>query len=167
MLIKALFRRYFSLWIFIFTQIFTDFETLYFLIIEEPPVHRLLHTYVGANITVAVAVFFGRPIYNGGLWIWDRLRKNSAPAVPRLGWGVTLTSAVIGSYSHVLLDSIMHSDAQPFKPFSAENPALWMVSLNALLAFCVISGFCGAMLWGGCFLRSSRRMKLIRAGKSQ
>ena len=104
---------------------------------------------------MVVAVLLGVPLYNGGLWVLERLRKTALPA-PRLGWGTALVSAVIGVYSHVLLDSMMHSDARSFKPFSMENPALWIVSLETLLTFCVLSG-----VWG-LVLRTGYSLNLLR-----
>jgi membrane-bound metal-dependent hydrolase YbcI (DUF457 family) len=36
---------------------------------------------------------------------------------------VTL-GAIAGTYSHVVLDSLLHADMRPFAPFSAANPLL-------------------------------------------
>jgi membrane-bound metal-dependent hydrolase YbcI (DUF457 family) len=40
--------------------------------------------------------------------------------------------AAAGSYSHVVLDSLMHRDITPFAPFSNANPLLQAVSLRTL-----------------------------------
>lgn len=50
-----------------------------------------------------------------------------------------MTGAFIGAYSHVLLDSIMHSDIQPFAPVSDQNGFLYVVSVGHLHVLCLIS----------------------------
>lgn len=40
--------------------------------------------------------------------------------------------AALGAYSHVILDSVMHSDIQPLSPFAAGNVLLGVVSLGTL-----------------------------------
>jgi membrane-bound metal-dependent hydrolase YbcI (DUF457 family) len=49
--------------------------------------------------------------------------------------------ALIGTWSHVLLDSIMHPDVRPFAPFNDANPLLGLVSLEAFHLACVMAGF--------------------------
>jgi membrane-bound metal-dependent hydrolase YbcI (DUF457 family) len=53
--------------------------------------------------------------------------------------------AFIGTYSHVFLDSIMHSDVQPFSPFSSQNPLHHIVSWLTLHALCLVLGVVGAL----------------------
>lgn len=61
-------------------------------------------------------------------------------------WGVFL-SAFIGSFSQVLLDSIMHSDVQPFYPVTLSNPFLSVISLSVLHKLCLYSGLAGAAVY--------------------
>lgn len=51
--------------------------------------------------------------------------------------------AFLGTYSHIVLDSVMHAGIRPFAPFSDTNPLLAVVSLRALHLFCVIAGALG------------------------
>ena len=53
--------------------------------------------------------------------------------------------AAFGVYSHVFLDSIMHSDVKPFAPFSEANPLLQSISVAELHIGCVIAGVFGLM----------------------
>jgi membrane-bound metal-dependent hydrolase YbcI (DUF457 family) len=64
--------------------------------------------------------------------------------------------AALGTYSHLLLDGIMHGDMFPFAPISDANPLLHAISLEALHASCVAAGALGlALLW----LRQRRRQR--------
>ena len=64
-------------------------------------------------------------------------------------WSVSFLSAFIGCFSHVLLDGIMHSDLEPFFPFSLYNPMLSAVSVSTLHKICLYSGLFGAALFYG------------------
>jgi len=55
--------------------------------------------------------------------------------------------AVLGSYSHVVLDGIMHADMRPLAPWSDDNPFLHLVSLDALHLGCVGAAVVGGLLW--------------------
>jgi membrane-bound metal-dependent hydrolase YbcI (DUF457 family) len=62
-------------------------------------------------------------------------------------WWVSFLSAFIGSFSHVILDSIMHSDVEPFYPFSQINLLHHSISVMALHKFCLYSGLVGAAIY--------------------
>jgi membrane-bound metal-dependent hydrolase YbcI (DUF457 family) len=57
-----------------------------------------------------------------------------------------MLSAFIGTYSHVVLDSIMHSDMHPVAPFSQANTLLHMLNHSELHWFCIITGAAGTLL---------------------
>jgi membrane-bound metal-dependent hydrolase YbcI (DUF457 family) len=48
--------------------------------------------------------------------------------------------AFAGTWSHVVLDSVMHDDIAPFAPFSDANPLLHLVSLATLHWTCAGAG---------------------------
>lgn len=50
---------------------------------------------------------------------------------------------------HPLLDAIMHSDVQPFRPFLAGNALLGLMRVTYLHLLCVIIGAFGAgpLIW--------------------
>ena len=50
---------------------------------------------------------------------------------------------MLGAYSHVALDGVMHSDMRPFAPFSDVRPWLSAVSIEQLHLFCVACGIAG------------------------
>ncbi len=47
----------------------------------------------------------------------------------------------------MLLDSLMHTDIEPFAPFSLDNRMLGLVSVAALHELCLYSGLLGAGLY--------------------
>jgi len=74
-----------------------------------------------------------------------KISKESNPI--SIAWWVVLISAFIGSFSHVLLDSIMHSDVEPFFPFILNNPFLGLISIPVLHKVCLYSGLAGAVIY--------------------
>ena len=54
-----------------------------------------------------------------------------------------LATALLATWSHVVLDGIMHRDARPFWPFTDRNPLLSLVGVGSLHLACVILGVVG------------------------
>ncbi len=134
-LAKSVLRRHFSFALFVFTQIIVDCEPFYFLLTNDPPVHRFFHTYLGANVIVLIGFFAGRPLI-------ERLFKI------RMTAAAALLSSAIGAYSHVVFDSLMHPDMRPLSPFSEANPLLGAVDLGMLHGACLAAGAIGlALFW--------------------
>ena len=114
---KGVAARSFSWTAFVASNIVIDFESLYYLSRDEWPVHRRLHTFLGAGLVgVGVAV----AMVAATVLLPRRWRQASSSArqaeISRRG---IVTGALIGALSHPLLDGIMHSDIEPFKPMSA------------------------------------------------
>ena len=119
-------------------NVLIDIESLYNLIEHRYPVHAFLHTFIGSTLMVAATVvlflalrWFATKFWLPNLFAWRAL------LVPQVFLG-----AVLGAYSHVVLDCVMHADIQPFAPFSSANPMLGVVSLGVLhIALLVLAGF--------------------------
>jgi membrane-bound metal-dependent hydrolase YbcI (DUF457 family) len=82
-------------------------------------IHGFLHSFVGATVLALVIVGVGHAFP----WVVVKLKR-------WFGWGEERTSlkamvlgAFLGSYSHVLLDSLIYWDMKPFYPFE-DNPFL-------------------------------------------
>ena len=120
-------------------NVLVDVEPLYFMLTHQWPIHRFFHTFVGATVAAAIVVGVFAPI-----------RK----LMPRLTVRAVAIGAIIGTYSHVLLDSLMHADMQPFAPCSERNPRLGAVCLNTLHGFCLLAGIVGAIVIGVRYFRS-------------
>jgi membrane-bound metal-dependent hydrolase YbcI (DUF457 family) len=130
--IKAVIPTRFSFSAFCYAQIVTDIESAYHLLIGEYPVHRFLHSYMGATVTALFCALTVRPLCRI-LNVWFRCSISVA-------WKVAFLSAFIGTYSHVLLDSIMHRDIVPLKPFNASNGMYRVISVDLLHIPCVVLG---------------------------
>ncbi len=119
---------------------------MYYLARHEYPVHRQLHTFVGAalaGIVTAALLLAARRALAG---VRDRLAAASpakrAEASP-LG---IVVGAMAGALSHPLLDGLMHHDIEPFQPWTAANPLQDLVGLSTLHVSCLIAGVVGGAL---------------------
>jgi len=145
-LIKSLLQGSFSLMVFGWTQIVMDIQPLIVLMSGEGHLHGFTHTYIGAILIAIFSALTGKYLSEFGLKIL-KISKVSNPI--SIAWWVVLISAFIGSFSHVLLDSIMHSDVEPFFPFTLNNPFLGLISIPVLHKVCLYSGLAGAVIYYG------------------
>jgi membrane-bound metal-dependent hydrolase YbcI (DUF457 family) len=72
----------------------------------------------------------------------------------RISIASAIVGAFLGTYSHVFLDSIMHADVEPFRPFSAQNPSYNLINWIALHAFCLVLAAVGTF-----FLSASKHAR--------
>jgi hypothetical protein len=156
--VKALFPRSFSFSVFCAAQVITDVEPGYFLLRGEYPVHRWAHTYLGALGVAALTLAIAGPLVR-----WLHPKFAAFPKLPLsrwigatdLSWRVIAVSALVGTLSHVLLDSVMHADVRPFAPFSASNPFLGAVGFVALHYGCIACGLIAYMYASFCAPKSA------------
>ncbi len=142
-LIKAILQGSFSLMVFGWTQIVMDVQPLIVLISGEGHLHGFTHTYVGASLIAVFAAVSGKYLSQFGLRLFGLAKESPITIL----WWVSFVSAFIGSFSHVLLDSIMHSDVEPFFPFTTNNPILGVLSVSALHKLCLYTGMLGAFIF--------------------
>jgi membrane-bound metal-dependent hydrolase YbcI (DUF457 family) len=129
--IKTVIPAHFNFTVFCVAQVVTDLEPAYYLFRGEYPVHRFFHTCVGATVVGSFCALAGRPL----------LQYFTSARIPlRSAW----FAALIGTYSHVFLDSIMHPDMVPFRPFTTVNPMLHLMDVGLLHVLCVVLGVLGA-----------------------
>lgn len=141
MLMKALLQGSFSLVVFGWTQIVMDIQPLIVLLSGAGHLHGFTHTFMGATLIAAACALSGK-------YLADHVLRRLQPGVaPSVSWTVATASAFIGSYSHVLLDAIMHADLAPFSPFSISNPFLGYLSMTALHEICLYTGLLGIALY--------------------
>ncbi len=142
-LIKSLFHGGFSLMIFGWSQIIMDIQPLIVLITGEGHLHGFSHTYIGALLLASVSAISGRYLAPLGLYLLG-VNKNYSMSI---SWKVAVYSALIGTFTHIILDSIMHADMQPFFPFDLDNNLLGVMSVEALHQLCIYTGVVGAALY--------------------
>jgi len=141
-LVHAAAPRRVSFLAFCAANVLIDVEPLACMLRGEVPVHRFAHTYVGAVLVALVTI---------GLWAGA---AKAAPALRLpdvLGWRrltapAVALGALLGSVSHVLLDSVMHTDLRPFAPWSDANPLYGVVGLDALLGGCAVAALVGIVV---------------------
>ena len=149
-LIKSAGGGRFSFIVFGITQVFIDLESGYNLLQGNWPVHQFLHTLLGATVAALICCVIGKPIGERLLRLWNR--RLSDPQQRWLGvqteisWLAAASGAIIGAYSHIVLDGIMHSDLRPAAPWSETNPLLHWVSISYLHWFCIASGVLGMLI---------------------
>lgn len=147
--VKALMPGHFSLTVFALTQLPIDLEPLYYMAMNEHPLHRFMHTFAGATLAAILAVIVGRPFCEAALRWWNahldtRLARwlSTGSEIPL---AAAVSGAVIGAYSHLALDAIMHTDVRPLAPFSQANPLHGLISITMLYWACAIAGLLGLL----------------------
>jgi hypothetical protein len=141
LLLKAVMQGSFSLMVFGWAQIVMDIQPLIVMITGEGHLHGFTHTLIGATLLGAVSALTGKYLAELGLRLLDLQRF-----IP-IRWPIAIISAYVGTYSHVMLDAIMHADLQPFAPSSLYNPLLGTLSVATLHKLCVYSGLVGGALY--------------------
>lgn len=153
LLIKAILQGSFSLMIFGWAQIVMDIQPLIVLLTSTGHLHGFSHTYLGATLMAICAAFTGKYLVEYGLNVITAYSTFN-PLPIRLTWRIVFISAFIGTYSHVLLDSIMHHDMKTFFPFDLENKLLGVITIDQLHQFCGYSGMAGALLYALVWLKA-------------
>ena len=160
MLLKGAADRQVSLIAFGVAQILMDLEPLLGLLRGAAELHGISHSLLLALPIGALAAWLGRLLSPLLLAKWNKeMRYYGWPQflVARVpDWRPYLVGGWLGSYSHLLLDSLMHGDLNPFWPVWQGNPLLGWCSIAALHSFCLISGGVGLLLWFGRCLACGR-----------
>lgn len=147
--VKAIAGNAFSLTVFGFAQVAMDVQVLVHLLRGEGVVHGISHTCLGATVIGAFSVVIGRPVCQFLLNWWNPTptqRFLSWLRGPRvISWPSAIVAAFLGTYSHVLLDSMVHADVEPLAPFAAGNPLLGLISFAGLHLLCVGIGVLGCL----------------------
>lgn len=151
--IKTVLRGSFSLMVFGWTQILMDIQPLIVLLSGQGHLHGFSHTYIGAILIAGVAALSGKYLSELGL----RVLRLQSRAPVHIAWWVSVVSALIGSFSHVLLDSVMHMDVEPFFPFTDANVFQGLISVEALHKVCLYSGVAGAGIYYLVLLREQSK----------
>jgi len=152
--IKAILQGSFSLMVFGWAQIVMDIQPLIVLIAGEGHLHGFSHTYIGASLLAIFAALTGKYLSEFGLIALGVSNKTNPI---KIRWFVVYISAFIGAFSHVILDSIMHQDIEPFYPFVDSNNLLGIMSIAALHKLCIYSAGIGAAIY---FVARYREQKL-------
>lgn len=134
--LHALAPRHVSFIAFAAANVIIDIEPLYYMLTQQFRLHRFFHTYLGATLIVVatIAVFIVARWFARRFWLPNLFKWRELALLP------VVVGAMAGSYSHVLLDSVMHADITPFAPFSDVNPLLHIIPINTLHLACLVAG---------------------------
>lgn len=148
-LFKAGLGRYFSLLIFGWSQIIVDLQPLVAILRDQPRLHGWTHTYLAALGLGIVAAVSGRW---GLSWLgrlWGVGADTWMARYVYVSWTGAFLSAWIGTFSHVLIDSVMHWDMLPFSPSTATSSLLGLLETPQLYRWCKYAGVIGGSvaLW--------------------
>ncbi|MCW8924326.1 MAG: metal-dependent hydrolase [Gammaproteobacteria bacterium] len=144
LLIKSFLHGSFSLMVFGWAQIVMDIQPLFVMLSGEGHLHGFSHTFLGATLLGLFAALSGKYLAEFGLLLLEISNKENPV---KILWWVTCLSAFIGTYSHVLLDAIMHGDVELFYPVNTARPLLGLLSTGDLHKFCIYSGLAGTGIY--------------------
>jgi len=162
-LVHAVAPRHVSFVAFCAANVAIDVEPLVWMLRGEPPLHRFAHSFVGAlAVALATVVLVLAATRLAGVLGLPESWRGSGLTAKRVAIG-----ALLGTVSHVVLDSVMHADIRPLAPWSDANPFLRVVTLDVLHGACVVAGLVGIALAGVQRLRSesARGERSARSGR--
>ena len=151
-LIKAAVPKHFSWTIFALANVVIDLEPVSLFFLFGDPAHPWLHTLPGALGVAAIVALFGRQGCEyvlrlveptTGARLADPLAGGRSPDSKTTAW----VSALVGTLSHIALDSIMHVDVEALWPFVAGNRVQGVISLDALHVACIGAALLALAIW--------------------
>ncbi len=146
--LKAIAPRSFSWSVFALTNVVIDLEPITYYLITLYPSHRFFHTIIGATLIAILCATYGRRLCELAIrTLHGELQDKEVKWLGKASIGNTAawSGALIGAWSHLLLDSFMHEDIKPLSPFTDANPLLGVISVGTLNALCVVSGLLGVV----------------------
>jgi hypothetical protein len=150
MAVKAIAGNRFSLTMFGVAQIAMDIEPLVGIIRGSAELHGWTHTYVGATLVGTAVLLLARPLCIRIVRWWNAElahRLDWLASSNGIGWGPAAAGAFVGTWSHVALDSIMHLDMAPLRPFAQGNGLLLATDVDSLYLACLAAGVAGMAVW--------------------
>ena len=132
-------------------QVLIDIEPGVRMIRDDDVLHGISHTLWGAIVVGVVAALlapwlirmivgrYNTEVAHYGFTRWIYPESVSAPAV----W----LGAFLGTFSHLVLDGLMHADMAPFAPLMSANPLLDVVAHDDVYGIMTVCAAVGATLW--------------------
>lgn len=144
--LKSLAPSQFSLSCFMLGNVLMDLEPLYRLYQDSYPLHGYTHTLAGAVIIGTGTALVAKP---ASQYVWKTYAwLTKTPTVGLVThYKALFFSAYLATFSHIVLDGIMHEDMRPFFPFTDANPLLHHEWLLPLHFACVLAGLFGMALY--------------------
>lgn len=145
LLIKGLIPDRFSISMYALANAAMDVEPLFHLLRGDAQLHGVTHTFVGAGLIGAGTALLGRIAIRRTWQAYEYLSANPGTAI-HATWAQAWANASLGTFSHLLMDAVMHADMHPFLPLVDANPWLDVVSTELLHLASVVTGMIGVLL---------------------
>ncbi|MFW9832023.1 MAG: metal-dependent hydrolase [Candidatus Thorarchaeota archaeon] len=132
LIIGLIFFPYLFLPAILLGSVIVDVEPLAFLLLNLPIVHVFFHTFLGATLMallVTVVVYLLRGFLSEIMSVFQLPQSASLLTIA--------LAALIGVYSHVILDAFLYPEMQPFWPLLG-NPFLGLISSSAVFLICIL-----------------------------
>jgi membrane-bound metal-dependent hydrolase YbcI (DUF457 family) len=132
-------------------SVINDIEGVYSLLLPNSgvPLHGFFHSFVGAlflGIIVGISSFLIHKIIRQ----IDFKIDNPTPFIlPRYSLKICVLSALIGTFSHVLLDAFLYEDLQLFYIIPIDNPLLNLLPDEIVYFLCVVCFILGGVILVG------------------
>ncbi|MEQ9450805.1 MAG: zinc dependent phospholipase C family protein [Pseudomonadales bacterium] len=137
--LKSILGPRFSFVVFGGSQVLIDLEPLIQIIRGADVLHGPSHTLLGALVFGVLASLLGKPI---GEYFLQLIRYTDT----RIAWAASCCGAFLGTFSHILLDGIMHADMSPWVPLSQSNTLLDAITVTELHLLCYGLGIAGGSI---------------------
>ncbi|MBF7728624.1 DUF4184 family protein [Pseudomonas sp. N040] len=151
--VKPGLNRRFSLITFGIAQVAMDIEPGIGMFAGAEALHGPSHTIGGALVIALLVTLVAPSICNFLLRRWNKeVMHHKLPWLQEslpVSKVAVIVGALIGTSSHILLDSLMHHDIRPFSPISDANPFLGLMTHDGVYQLCAILGVLGAIAWLG------------------
>ena len=135
--------------VFGFANVAMDVQPLWHLCRGEGIVHGVSHSFLGATVIGLLSALLGRPFCQRILNRWTPAPGDDFRCWLRgprtISWSSAIIAAFTATYSHVVLDGMIHADVQPFAPFEQGNPLLGYATFGAMHLVCVGMGLLGLL----------------------
>lgn len=162
LLAKAATGSHMSIVSFALAQVAMDMEPGVRMVMGDATLHGWSHTWLGAVAIGAITVPMARPLSQRIVTRWNHEVRHYGQAWLAVGgcvgWGAIAVGAFWGTFSHVLLDSLMHADMLPWVPFTQANPLLGWVAHDTVYHAMSMSAVVGALAW---LVRKYRRREAV------
>lgn len=145
LLIKGMIPAHFSLSMYALANVAMDLEPLYHLLREDTQLHGATHTLLGAGLIGVATALAGRSIIRRGWQLYERWSANAGKPF-RISDTQAWLGVLLGTFSHVLMDALMHADMRPFLPLTDANPWLHVSWTEDVYLGCVLAGMVGMLL---------------------
>ncbi|NHI88956.1 MAG: hypothetical protein EAX87_05485 [Candidatus Thorarchaeota archaeon] len=123
-------------------SVILDLEPLAVILFDlQMPLHAFFHTYLGATIVacgLSVSLYPFRKYLNEIVSFFGLKQESSMRHI--------ISASFIGTYSHVLLDSFLYSEMNPFFPLLG-NPFVGLLGFGFVYNLCVVLGVAGFFIY--------------------